>query len=715
LRDKVLGIGDSFSLAASSNSTRRPKLFDWTEDPSQATVDTVVCIQSGIVNAIDRPGRKIGWLNESPAITRWQTIRAIIHADLDRYMSAYEFILTADRAECELHPRFIYHPAGSNLPWIPEYRYGIHPKSRMCSMIASAKNMVEGHHYRLQVAARLKDSLDLYGGACGSPRIGERGPYPDKSGALLDYRFHVAMENCQVPFYYTERLTDCMATGTVPIYWGADCIEEVCNPDGVIVLDDEFDVGMLDEALYRDMLPAIRENLAIVRQLEGADDLLYRTYIQTARAVPIDLPTQDAIAEHSASGSADCGMEDDRRDQPGQQQIGDLPFIPWDPTPILELHPPPRELPHCLLQAVIGKDKHQVQELAEIPQNLLSTRNIRTRMCRPKTLRGDEGDLEWFPQLEQAFLLHLPGGFIGDNVVFDRNRYYSFNRWWLGPDWRYYQKTRYIHEIEAGISLGAWGGEAFQHFIMDVVPTLAGVIDLLESPGFENFKIVSHRRGARVARWFWKRLGLEDRVVQKPLSATEGMVVYADRVMFPQFMPTLGEIGLYPRDLLRPIQKRFGLLDPVPTDRVIYLQRPHHFPRKVANEEALLNRLRKMLAGSGYELEVFEGPKLEFEDDLERFRRARVILGPHGGAMANMAFAQPGTHVIEFLPIYRNYREAETKHDSRAMFWGLAQAAGLDYWTVEPDRFAYEERQGMVVDVEEVAAIVEQLLSIGAS
>ena len=83
--------------------------------------------------------------------------------------------------------------------------------------------------------------------------------------------------------------------------------------------------------------------------------------------------------------------------------------------------------------------------------------------------------------------------------------------------------------------------------------------------------------------------------------------------------------------------------------------------------------------------------------------------------MANMVFAQPGTHVIEFLPIYRNYREAEKKHDSRAMFWGLAQAAGLDYWTVEPDRFAYEERQGMVVDVEEVAAIIEQLLSISAS
>lgn len=233
LRDKILGIGNSFSLTASSNSNRKPDLFDWTDDPAEATVDTVVCIQVGIVDAVDKPGRKIGWLNESPAITKWQNIRGIIHADLEHYMEAYELILTSDRAECDIHPGFVYHPAGSNLPWIREDQYTIYPKTKMCSMIASDKKMVDGHLYRHRVAKRLRDKLDLFGGACGSPRIGGSGRHPDKSEGLLPYRFHVAMENCQVPFYYTERLTDCFAMGTVPIYWGADgsIADRGCHPD----------------------------------------------------------------------------------------------------------------------------------------------------------------------------------------------------------------------------------------------------------------------------------------------------------------------------------------------------------------------------------------------------------------------------------------------------------------------------------------------------
>ncbi len=284
MRDKVLGIGESFRLKFSSNSSRKPVYFDWTHDPAEATVDTFVCIQKGILRAVDIPGRKIGWLNESPAITKWQNIHGIIHSDLDHYMDAYEIILTSDRSECEIHPGFVYHAAGSNLPWIPEAQYAIPAKTKMCSMFASNKKMTDGHLYRSQVAEKLKDHLDLFGGACGSPRIGGSGPHPDKREGLLPYRFSVVMENCQTAFYYTEKLTDCFATGTVPIYWGSDCISEMCNTEGVIVLDESFNLGNLSEERYESMLPAIRENLEMVKQLESADDLLFRTYIKPVTA-----------------------------------------------------------------------------------------------------------------------------------------------------------------------------------------------------------------------------------------------------------------------------------------------------------------------------------------------------------------------------------------------------------------------------------------------
>ncbi len=385
----------------------------------------------------------------------------------------------------------------------------------------------------------------------------------------------------------------------------------------------------------------------------------------------------------------------------------DLPFASWGLVPGKQTWPPTPRKHEDLLQLVTQKEKSTINSLDEVPAELLSTRDILSSMRRPRSISQSVEHLSWFPQLNKAFLLRLPGGFIGDNVVFDAEHYYAFGRWWMGYNWDLYAETRSIRHIDAGICLGAWGGEAFQHFIMDVLPTLAGVIDLLESPGYEHVKIVSHLKGARMAPWFWQQLGLSDRVVQKPINAKEGFVIHADQVLYSQFMPTVGEIGIYPRHLLRPVQRRLGLLKPVPQDRVIYLQRPDYFPRTVANEEALLEHVRQSLVGTGLELEVFTGPMQDTQDDLERFRRARIIFGPHGGAMANIVFAQPGTHVVEFLPIYRLYEEGS---DSRAMFWGLAQAAGLEYWTIEPDNFAYEEPDGMLIDVEEMVAIVEYVL-----
>ncbi len=575
MRDKVLCIGSTFSLKNSADSRRRPSLFDWTAKPEEATVDTTVCIQNGIIRAVDYPGRKIGWLCDSHATTRGQYVRAIIRSNLDRYMDAYEVILTSGRADCELHPGFVYHPAG------------------------------------------------------------------------------------------------------------------------VVTLGDNFE---------------------IVKYMESADDLLYRNYIRPG--VTGSLPGTSRVFRPEPATSSKRQAVNLGDAPPAGQHTGlvDLPFEPWDPAPIQQLVLPEPVSAETYLCWVTEKDKVSIKSLADVPPQWLSTREIKTMMRRPKSIYRRVEEMEWLPQLKKAFLIHLPGGFIGDNVVFDNERYYAFGRWWMGSDWRLYSETQSVLHIDAGISIGAWGGESFQHFIMDALPTLAGVIDLLESPGFEHVKIISHHKGAGVAQWFWRKLGLESRIVQKPLNAKEGFVVHADLVLYSQYMPSLGEIGLYPRHLLRPLQRRLGLLEPIQHDRVIYLQRPSDFPRTVANESELLSRIKKELIGTGLDLEVFEGPMLEVQDDMERFRRARIIFGPHGGALANMIFAQPGTHVIEFLPIYRLYPGGRDSialtegRESRTMFWGLAQAAGLDYWTVEPENFAYEEPEGMLVDVDEVAAIFRCVL-----
>ena len=55
-RECVFGVGWPFSPGLSSNSTRRPRQFDWTSDRADATVPITVCMDRGIAEGIDLPG-----------------------------------------------------------------------------------------------------------------------------------------------------------------------------------------------------------------------------------------------------------------------------------------------------------------------------------------------------------------------------------------------------------------------------------------------------------------------------------------------------------------------------------------------------------------------------------------------------------------------------------------------------------------------------------
>jgi hypothetical protein len=116
----------------------------------------------------------------------------------------------------------------------------------------------------------------LFGGALGSRRIGsDNSPWPDKSEAINDYMFQIVIENDSYSTYFTEKVTDCFATGTIPIYWGAPDIGDYFNMDGIIVLDEHFEINSLTKELYYSKLSAVKDNFNRVQNMIGADDYLY--------------------------------------------------------------------------------------------------------------------------------------------------------------------------------------------------------------------------------------------------------------------------------------------------------------------------------------------------------------------------------------------------------------------------------------------------------
>jgi hypothetical protein len=277
---KVQCVGAGFNPTQSSNSNLKPKTFEWSTEYQ----DIQVLIDDSILyaNKIDKKfnQKRYGWVCESSAIVSklTESLEDLYEVIIEE--GEFEAIFTNNQKLLDIDDCFIYNSTGSNFPWIPMESWGMNDKINLCSMVASAKLACPGHQYRHEIAAKFKDKLDLFGGVCESPRIGISDnlklKWNDKRSAICPYMFSIVMENESVPNYYTEKLTDCFATGTIPIYWGATNIEHKFDDRGIIVLDDKFDIDSLDANLYESMRTYAETNLETVRSLEMADDELYK-------------------------------------------------------------------------------------------------------------------------------------------------------------------------------------------------------------------------------------------------------------------------------------------------------------------------------------------------------------------------------------------------------------------------------------------------------
>ena len=130
-------------------------------------------------------------------------------------------------------------------------------KSKLVSMVASNKSFAVGHKIRHLIYKHFKNKIETYGTITGN-RL------PDKSSGLNDYRFSFAIENCIQDGYFTEKLLDCFATKTIPIYWGTRSVSEFFNSDGIIFIDDftsiQSLINFLREDVYNSKLKAVEEN-----------------------------------------------------------------------------------------------------------------------------------------------------------------------------------------------------------------------------------------------------------------------------------------------------------------------------------------------------------------------------------------------------------------------------------------------------------------------
>ncbi len=140
-------------------------------------------------------------------------------------------------------------------------------KNRNISTVCSDKQMSTTLKARYNFTAKADETLgeefDWFG----------RGirPINDKSEAMNDYRYHLAVENHIFPHYWTEKIADSFLAYCLPFYFGPDNIseyfpEESYIPVDIFAPDKSIDImrkAVADQA-YEARLPAIKKARQLV-------------------------------------------------------------------------------------------------------------------------------------------------------------------------------------------------------------------------------------------------------------------------------------------------------------------------------------------------------------------------------------------------------------------------------------------------------------------
>lgn len=256
------GLGELKDTSVSHIQT--PTYFNWVKDENIDEND-IVFFTDRELSKVDncKPcKRKIAFLLEPPAI----------YIDSYKYIEEnyhkFDFVISYIKMDI---PNFLFAP--NCMCWILPSDQKIYHKNRNVSIIASSKNLTDGHQLRHQVIQKYQ-KLHIYGNGYNFIK--------SKLPALKQYRYSIVIENSSIDNYFTEKIIDCFVTGTIPIYWGCKNISNFFNEKGMYIFND---INELDDILkkinkedYDSKLPYIQDNFNRSMKYRIGEDWIYENY-----------------------------------------------------------------------------------------------------------------------------------------------------------------------------------------------------------------------------------------------------------------------------------------------------------------------------------------------------------------------------------------------------------------------------------------------------
>jgi hypothetical protein len=277
IKTKINMIGGGFQHDVCSSALNKNKYIEWSKDNS---ANISIHIDQGLFYPTNKNKLNFGWIAESSSI-----IPEIINQtknNINQLKENFKYIFTHDERIINIDSDFFKFTLPNALPWIQNKK--IYKKNQLCSFIVSNKNWTSGHKFRLEILNKYKEKIDHYGR--GFPNelpwsYVENGV--EESGKLLalkNYFFSFAFENDNYQSIFCEKITDCFATGTIPIFWGTPNISNFFDKEGIIIFDEDFDFSKLTEEFYHSKKINIENNLQQCIDLDSSEDYIFLNYIK---------------------------------------------------------------------------------------------------------------------------------------------------------------------------------------------------------------------------------------------------------------------------------------------------------------------------------------------------------------------------------------------------------------------------------------------------
>ena len=260
---KINMIGGGFQHSISTNDLE-PIYIEWVKN-SDALIS--IHIDDGLFVSTNPNTKNYGWLCESktiiPSYYEW------CKKNVEYLRNNFIKVFTHDVELANFSDIFQITQCSAK----SYFKHGeIYQKTKLVSMIASNKTMCAEHIYRQQMIQKFSGKCDHFGR--GYREI------ENKEDGLKDYCFSIVMENATYPNMFTEKITDCFMTGTIPIYYGISNIGDYFDTNGIITLNDEFKIEDLSFELYESKIDSVKKNLQLAIDLLVAEDYIYKNFIE---------------------------------------------------------------------------------------------------------------------------------------------------------------------------------------------------------------------------------------------------------------------------------------------------------------------------------------------------------------------------------------------------------------------------------------------------